>query len=106
MKKQKRIYEMSIEELQKKSKKYKSTFYAYLVAALGIAFISGFFGLQSMNNVMSQTDGTLFLLLLVAVLCSLNYLMLIFLWSINESSYYKMLEQFSDLMIYLKQKEK
>ena len=105
-KKSKRIYEKSIEELQKDSKKYRSTFYAYIMAALGIAVISGFYGLQSIYNVMTQTEGATFLLLLIAVLCALNFFMLYFVWFINESSYYKMLEQFSDLMVYLKQKEK
>jgi hypothetical protein len=106
-KKSKKIYELSIDELKKKSKGFRATFYCYIMVALGIAFISGFYGLQSINNVMRhQADGTLFLLLLVAVLCCLNFLMLIFMWFINESSYYKMLEQFSDLIIYLKQKEK
>ena len=106
LKKQKRIFEMSVDELEKKSKKYRSIFYAYVTAAIGIAVISGFYGLQSIYNVMTQTEGTTFLLLLIAVLCALNFFMLYFLWFINESSYYKMLEQFSDLMIYLKQRER
>jgi hypothetical protein len=103
----KKIYELSIDELKNKSKTYRRTFYMYLIAALIIAAVSGMYGLPSINNVMNyQKDGTIFLLLLLAVLVCLNFLMLIFLWFISESSYYKMLEQFSDLMIYLKQKEK
>ena len=107
--KSKKIYDMTIDELKKKSSKYKSIFYAYLVMMLVIGAISGTLTLQSMDgiNKNQETLGiTNYLLLLNSILIAVTIFFLIFLWFVNESSYYKMLEQFSDLMIYLKQREK
>ena len=104
----KKIYEMSVDELKKKSRYYKIVFYFYFVAALVVIGVNGFTGLVSVNNVMGNMDvlgGTNFLLLLIVVLVSFLVLFVIFLWLVSESSYYKMLECFSDLMVYLKQKE-
>jgi hypothetical protein len=103
--KYKRIYDLSIAELKKKSKRFTFTFYAYLIAGLIVSSVMAISGLQSINNVMQYT-GENFLLLFVAIICSMNFLFVICLWMFNESSYYRMLEQFFDLMVYLKQKEK
>ena len=105
----KKIYDMSVDELKKKSKYYKIIFYFYFVAAIVVIGVNGFSSMVSVNNVMSNMDalgGTNFLLLLNVVLVSFLVLFVIFLWLVSESSYYKMLECFSDLMVYLKQKEK
>ena len=103
----KKLYELSVDELKKKSRNYSSRFWGYVIAAIGIGFINGFFGIQSLNNVMAlQHDTSLFYFLLMLSLTSIMIFLILFLWFISESSYYKMLEQFSDLMIYLKQKEK
>ena len=105
----KKIYDLSIEELKKKSSKYKSIFYSYVIFAIAIGVISGVLTIQSMDGINrnQETLGTTnYLLLLNSILVSVIFFLVIFLWFINESAYYKMLEQFSDLMIYLKQKEK
>jgi hypothetical protein len=105
----KKIYDLSIEELKKKSSKYRSTFYVYLIMAIVLSVITGTLTLQSMNGVNSNQEAlgtTNYFLILNTVLISVIFFLVIFLWLISESSYYKMLEQFADLMIYLKQKEK
>lgn len=102
----KKIYDMTQEELEKKSRTYHGIFIGYVVAAIGISIINGFYGLQSINNVMNYTtDATIFLLLFNTVMISIIFLFIIFLWMIMESSYYKMLQMFYDIMIYMKQQE-
>jgi heme/copper-type cytochrome/quinol oxidase subunit 2 len=105
----KKMYDLSIEELKKKASKYKSIFYAYVIFAIVISVITGMLTLQSMDGLNKNQEAlgtTNYFLILNTVLISVVFFLLIFLWFISESSYYKMLEQFSDLMIYLKQKEK
>ena len=102
--KSKKIYEMSVAELNKRSKIYAGVFWSYVILAVVVAFITGFFGINSINNVMSlPKDGT-FLLLLSVVLLSINTMWIVLLWFINESSYYKMLQLNADMMIYFKGK--
>lgn len=100
----KKIYEYTIEELEKKSKIYRFVFYSYVGAAIFIGFINGIFGLQSLNNVMAM-EGESLLLGLCLVLISINTLLIIFLWFINETNYYKMMQLSMDMMVYFKKKE-
>ena len=105
----KKFYDLSVDELKKKSKGYRVVFYIYVIIAIFIGGVNGFTSIVSVNNVMGSMDvlgGTNFLLLLNVVLVSFLVFFVIFLWLISESSYYKMQEQFCDLMVYLKQKEK
>jgi hypothetical protein len=101
----KRIYEFSVDELKRKSRKYNTIFWFYMVAALVLNFINFFFGVQSLNNVMSTPDKDYgFILMLSLVFISIMFLFMIFLWLVSESSYYKMLQLNADMMIYLKGK--
>lgn len=104
----KHLYDLSVDELKKKSNLYRYIFYLYVIVAVVVSVVNGFASLISVNNVMANKDvlgGTGFLLLLNVVLVSFLVFFVIFLWLIGESSYYKMLQLFSDMMIYFKQKE-
>ena len=102
--KTKRFYDLSFDELDKRSKHYKTLFYAYIVFALAIGGVNGYFSVTSIQGVLSSFNGLNLIVFLLLVLVSFNVLMLIFLWFIVESSYYKMLELFMDQMMYLKKK--
>lgn len=100
----KRIYELSIDELKKKSRNFRVIFLGYVIAAIGIGFINSYFSLQSLNNLNSITDFDLYIHLLITILICIVFLLIFFLWFISESSYYKMLQLNADMLIYLKNK--
>ena len=101
---EKPYYEYNVEQLKKIRKKNTITFYLYLLSSLLIIAVFFTAGGMSLND----TRGMQGITLLIAINCiitSLSFGLMIFLWMINESSYYKMLQIHADLMIYLKEKE-
>jgi len=104
----KKIYDMSIEQLKKRSSNHKSMYYAYVIFAIVISMICGTLAVQSLDGLNANQKtltGTNYLLLLDTILISVMVFLMIFLWFIIESSYYKMLECFEDMMVYLKERE-
>jgi len=99
----KRFYELPITELKKMSKRYRMLFYFYVVGAILISIINGFVGAGSLMNVMTIQDSSLVPLLTLTLL-AVNTFLVMFLWMVTESSYYKMIEQNIDIIIYLKTK--
>ena len=100
----KKFYELSIIELKKRAKLYKIIFYGYVIVAVLVGMVNGYFSLQSLENVKSVTDQDLYIHILSMIFLCVTVLLIIFLWFVSESSYYKMLEQNADIMIYLKSK--
>jgi len=104
MKKSKKIYEYTVDELKKKSKQYLVLFYLYFIMALIVSLVFFSTGVTSINNIGKDYTGLAYVLMLNLIFTSLVFGMIIFLWFISESSYYKMLQHDCDLMVYLKGK--
>ena len=102
----KKLYEMPIDELKKRAKHCKIIFYVYVVAAIGVGFVNGYYSLLSLDNLKNSgiTDINLYILILVSILVSVIVFLIIFIWFISETNYYKMLEENANMMIYLKSK--
>lgn len=104
MKKSKKIYEFTVDELKKKSKQYRAMFFMYFFMAIIVSSIFFYTGVTSIDNIGREFEGLAYVLMLNLILTSLVFGMIIFLWFISESSYYKMLQHDCDLMVYLKGK--
>jgi hypothetical protein len=100
----KRFNELTPDELRKKSKNYLVIFYMYLVFAIVVNSIFFCTALASINNIQSFT-GLSYVVMLNLIITCLVFGMIIFLWFISETNYYKMMQLHCDLMVYLKEKE-
>jgi hypothetical protein len=101
----KNMDEETVDKLMKSRKNYKMVFYVYLIFECIMVMIAGVIGTQMVDAVLNYTDSTLFtMLLLFGVMNILNFFMLFVIWFCCESSYYKMMQCFSDQMIFLKKK--
>jgi TM2 domain-containing membrane protein YozV len=100
----KRSYELTIDELKKDSKKYRATYYLYAISALIVLFAFSLAVTPSLELLHGIQGITLYILFNLTITCVILGL-IIFIWMANESSYYKMLQLHTDLMVYLKEKE-
>ena len=100
----KKLHEHTTEELKRLSKKYNMTFCLYAICALLVISVFMITGGTSLND-MRGMEGILLLLAFNVIITSLCFGFMIFLWMVNESSYYKMLQLHTDLILYLKEKE-
>lgn len=98
--------DFTIEELQKRGRGFYYLFVVYAIISGLIAGVGGYYGYDIIQIVLSMelTGGTL-LLVLFSFFGFLNFFLLLFVWTTNESSYYRMLEQFTVLFRYLKRFE-
>ncbi len=94
-----------IEKLERQAKMHRIRFYVYTIAAIGIIVSMGIV-VQMMMDAISkiQMENGVHLLVLFGVLSLINFFLIIFLWFITESSYYKMMQQFTELWMLLKNK--
>lgn len=99
--------DLPVEKLNQNSFYFKILFMAYAMAALIVMTVGGYTSWNVLGNIMTiSTDnkGVQFLLIL-GVFNILNFFMLFFLWLISESSYYKMMQQFTEMWLYFKKKD-
>ena len=84
---------------------YRYLFYVYLVLEVVFIIMGGYSFYTVFDAIAGLTESTLMTLLLL--LCSMNVMsmfMVFVVWFCGESSYYKMLEQHNDLLLYLRKK--
>lgn len=99
------IADYTIEELKKKSIFNKTLFYSYLFGALIVAILGSYTLYPIFDDFMAMdTDGGTKLLLILGLFGIINFFLLLWVWMTNESSYYKMEQEFNELAIYLKEK--
>ena len=105
MKKSKDSQDLTIVELQKNAKNFKAIFYGYLIASFIIIGIGSYFSYQVVHDVFYITDSiVLTVLLLFGAMNILNFFLLFWIWTTNESSYYKMLQLHNEQLIFMKRK--
>jgi hypothetical protein len=101
----KHIYDYTHEALEKRSKMHKFMFWFYSIGAIATAILGGYTLIPLLNNLMAlNTDGSSKLILLFGLFSVINFFLLLWVWMTNESSYYKMEQEFTELMMYLKEK--
>jgi hypothetical protein len=101
----KKIFDYTQEELEKRRVLHRVMFWCYCLGALGIAIIGSYTLYPIFNDFMAlNTDSGSKLLLLLGLFGIINFFLLLWVWMTNESSYYKMEQEFTELMMYLKEK--
>jgi hypothetical protein len=101
----KHIYEYTKEQLERRTKMHKTMFWAYSLGALATAILGAYTLTPLANNLLSlNTDGSSKLILLFGLFGVINFFLLLWVWMTNESSYYRMEQEFTELMMYLKEK--
>lgn len=103
--KNKKLYEYTQEELNKKALYHKIFFYLYATAAAGIAILGGYVGLETIDIVMNVSDSlSITLILLFGFFGVLNFFLIMFLLFTNESGYYRTQQLLVETIIYIKEK--
>jgi hypothetical protein len=105
MKKYKGTQDKTILELQVDHRSFKNIFYVYVVVSIAVMIMGGYFSQQVIMDLFNITDSVV--LTLILIFCGLNLtnlFLLVFVWTTNESSYYKMLQLHNEQMIFLKRK--
>jgi hypothetical protein len=96
----------TIEELEKKAVYHKALFYGYAVAGIIVMLVGSYTIYGIFDSLMAiNTEGSSKLLLLLGMFGIINFFLLFWVWLTSESSYYKMEQEFTELMVYLRSKE-
>jgi hypothetical protein len=96
----------TIEELEKKAFYHKALFYGYALAGIAVMVIGSYTIYNIFDSLMAiNTEGSSKLLLLLGMFGIINFFLLFWVWLTSESSYYKMEQEFTELMVYLRSKE-
>lgn len=101
----KTLSELPSDKLQKYLKQCRYTFYIYIFMEVLFVIIAGWQGASLIQTVSDVSDSPIItMLLLFGVINIMNMFMIFVVWFCMESSYYKMLENQMDLMLYLRTK--
>src|SRR4030042_3346245 len=101
----KTLSELPSDKLQKYLKQFRYTFYIYIFMEVLFVIIAGWQGASLIQTVSDVSDSPIItMLLLFGVINIMNMFMIFVVWFCMESSYYKMLENQMDLMLYLRTK--
>lgn len=101
----KKTYELTVGELDRKALSYKILFYIYGIIAVASVIIGAFVLNDLLDFVIGISDSpSMTALLLFSFISLVNFFLLFFIWFTNESGYYRNQQMLVEIMMLLKGK--